>query len=81
MGSNFTSPPGALNLAKYRLDMFSKCTQSALKESIVSSFVNPKSRLRVVVATVAFGMGLIAHMCVKLFTGDHLKILIFTYKK
>ena len=59
LGSNFTSTPGAVNLAKYRLvDMFSKCTQSALKESIVSSFVNPKSRLRVVIATVAFGMGL-----------------------
>lgn len=59
LGRNFTSPPGAVNLAKYRLvDMFSKCTEVRLKESIVSAFVNPRSRLRVVIATVAFGMGL-----------------------
>lgn len=59
LGHNFTSPPGAVNLAKYRtVDMFSKCTETRLKESIVSAFVNPVSRLKVVIATVAFGMGL-----------------------
>lgn len=68
MVSNFTSSP-----------VF-KVHSEGLKESIVS-FVNPKSSLRVVIASVAFGMGCIAHVCVKLFTGDHLKILICTYKK
>ena len=59
LGRNFTSPPGVVNLAKYRLvDMFTKCSEPHLKERIVSGFVNPQSRLRVVIATVAFGMGL-----------------------
>ena len=38
--------------------MFTKCSEPHLKERIVSGFVNPQSRLQVVIATVAFGMGL-----------------------
>ena len=59
MGSGFTDPPGAPNIPKYRLiDMYTSCTENSLKEEIVSSFVQPESRLRVVVATITFGMGL-----------------------
>ena len=38
--------------------MFTKCSEPHLKEQIVNGFVNPRSRLRVVIATVAFGLGL-----------------------
>lgn len=41
--------------------MFTACNTSTLKNSILFSFSSPLSRLRVVVATVAFGMGV--HMC------------------
>ena len=59
LGAHFTNPEGAVNLVKYRLvDMFSKCTETQVKNEIVTAFVNPASNLRVVIATVAFGMGL-----------------------
>ena len=38
--------------------MFCKCTELRVKGSIVSSFCNTTSPLRVVIATIAFGMGL-----------------------
>lgn len=59
LGAHFTNPVGAINLVKYRLvDMFSKCTETQVKNETVTRFVDPSSNLRVVIATVAFGMGL-----------------------
>ena len=57
LGHNFTEPPGAsVRIAEYRLvDMFFKGTEPAVKKSIIASFTKP-SPLRVVIATVAFGM-------------------------
>ena len=50
---------GAPDLARFRtVDMFCKCTDVSVKESIISSFCDPTSLLRVVMATIAFGMGL-----------------------
>ena len=38
----FTDPPQAPNLAKYRLvDMYTKCTEGNVKEAIVRLFCNP----------------------------------------
>ena len=59
LGPNFTSPPSAPDLSKYRLvDMYTRCTESEVKESILESFSNPNGNLRVVIGTIAFGMGL-----------------------
>ena len=38
--------------------MFSSSTEEKVKNEILSSFTDPQSSLRVVVATIAFGMGL-----------------------
>lgn len=47
------------DLPQFRLvDMYTKCTESQVRESIVSSFATEDSNLRVVVATISFGMGL-----------------------
>ena len=55
----FTDPPNAPNLVKYRLvDMYSKCTEASVKEEIVTQFPKPDGKLRIVIATIAFGMGL-----------------------
>jgi len=55
----FTDPIGAPDLAKYRIvDMFTSCTHPSVKEKIVQAFCGTQSKLRVVVATVAFGMGI-----------------------
>ena len=54
-----TEPIGAVDLARFRLvDMFCACTTVPVKNTILLSFCSPSSKLRVVVATIAFGMGL-----------------------
>ena len=59
LGINFTSPPGFLDFVKYRLvDMYMSVTVASVKEQIVKSFCDPSGNLRVVICTVAFGMGL-----------------------
>ena len=59
LGKESYHPVGAPNLVKYRLfDMFTACTHPTVKEGIVSAFTNTNSPLRIVVATIAFGMGL-----------------------
>ena len=58
LGKEAFHPVGAPNLVKYRLvDMFTACTHHSVKYSIVASFTNAESPLRVIVATIAFGMG------------------------
>ena len=58
MGREFTKPIGAPNLPQFRLvDMFSACTRPDVKDEILSRF-SSSSSLRLVVATIAFGLGL-----------------------
>ena len=58
MGQKFTEPCGApTQFSKYRLlDMFTGCTDEAVKNQILQSSTKD-SCLRVVCATIAFGMG------------------------
>lgn len=58
LGTSFTDPPGAPNLPRFRLvDMYLSCTEPTVKDEIVRLFMIDSS-LRIVVATVAFGMGI-----------------------
>ena len=55
---NFVNPQDAPNLPRYRLvEMFTSVTDQAQKDCIIEKFTAP-SQLRVVVGTVAFGMGI-----------------------
>ena len=59
LGANFTEPSGAPDLVKYRLvDMYTRCTEPSIKEEIVTEFAKEDGRLRIVLGTIAFGMGL-----------------------
>ena len=59
LGKEFTLPKGAPNLPQFRVvDMYTRCTQKAVKDHIVSDFFNLDGKLRVVIATIAFGMGI-----------------------
>ena len=60
LGKELTEPVVAPNdLARFRLvDMFTAVTVKEVKDEIIRGFSNPHGTLRVVVATVAFGMGL-----------------------
>ena len=55
---SITEPPGYPDVTPFRLvDMFHACNSSSVKSGILTSFISD-SRLRVLVATVAFGMGI-----------------------
>lgn len=60
LGEHFTKPTGApSNLSKFRVvDMFTSCTQEEVKKTILKSFCSPTGHLRIVIATIAFSMGL-----------------------
>ena len=59
LGKEALHPIGAPNSSRYRLlDLFTVCTPSSVKLSIIENFTSSKSPLRVAVATIAFGMGL-----------------------
>ena len=60
LGPNFTNPAGAPSiLSKYRVaDMYTSCTQEEVKQNIISSFCSTNGHLRIVIATIAFSMGL-----------------------
>lgn len=57
--TEITEPICCVDLARFRLvDMFTACTTPNVKEVILNEFCKPDGKLRIVVATVAFGMGL-----------------------
>ena len=60
MGQELTQPVGiSRDLPEHRLvDMFTACTHSVVKNAILDSLPNSSSVLRIIVATIAFGMGL-----------------------
>ena len=59
LGQHFTILASAPDLAKYRVvDMYTRCTETHVKETILKSFSAPDGNLRVVIGTIAFGMGL-----------------------
>ena len=59
LGREFTEAVGAPDLPQFRLvDMFHNSIDVEKKESILASITKP-SWLRVVIATVAFGMGIV----------------------
>ena len=58
LGVDFTEPPGYPDVPDARyVDMFMSCTDPIVKESILSRFTT-KSNLRIIIGTVAFGMGI-----------------------
>ena len=57
-GHDFCYPCDAPNLSKFRLvDMFTLCTELGVKNQILESFTSSNATLRVVIATIAFGLG------------------------
>ena len=61
LSKEITDPVGHPNTSRFRLaDKFTASNPLALKNvvELVTLFSNPQSRVRVVIATVAFGMGI-----------------------
>ena len=58
MGSAFTDPPAYPNVAEFRLvDMYTRVLTSEKKDEVLASFSQKDGKLRLVIATTAFGMG------------------------
>ncbi len=58
LGEYHTEPKGSPNYVVYRVvDMYTHCTHPTVKTKILEQFTSP-SPLRVVIATIAFGMGI-----------------------
>ena len=61
LGDRFTFPYGSRDLCHNRVvDMFHSCTEPCIKDCIIKNF-STSSPLRVVIATIAFGMGVDIH--------------------
>ena len=59
LGDNITYPPGYPILVKHStVNIFTRACTESNKEKILTHFCNMKSKLRVVIATTAFGMGI-----------------------
>ena len=59
LGPELSHPVGFPNIASLRLcDMFTACVRSEVKDIILKLYRNPTSCLRIIFATIAFGMGL-----------------------
>ncbi len=59
MGEDFTEPPVYPNLVNFRLvDMFTKVLTTSKKEEVLKLFSEPDGKLRLVIATTAFGLGI-----------------------
>ena len=62
LGTGFTEPVGAPETVSNRLvDMYTHCTHESVKDDIVVQFTACNSPLRVIIATIAFGMGINCH--------------------
>ena len=60
MAAEFTDPPGCPNyLHQFRLtDMYHAAMTPDLKEKVINSFCSINSKLRLLIATTAFGLGI-----------------------
>ncbi len=59
LGREMSDPVSIPQRARYRMvDLFTACTHPDVKDAILSLYQDPENCLRVVIATVAFGMGL-----------------------
>ena len=59
IGKEIRDPLFSPGLVRFRLiDRFTACTTKTVEESITNSFSDINGKLRIVVATIAFGMGL-----------------------
>ena len=59
LGSVFTEPPGYPDVSQFRMvEMYSRILTSEKREHVLSSFTKPDSKLRLVIATTVFGLGI-----------------------
>ena len=59
LGKAAFEPIGAQNKALFRMvDMYTACTEPCIQDIVLDRFQSTNSSLRILIATIAFGMGL-----------------------
>ena len=59
LGENFTEPPSAPHLQRFKLiDMYTRASTAEMKTKVIASFCASNALLRLIIATTAFGMGI-----------------------
>lgn len=59
LGEYFTVPKGSPDYVVHRVvDMYTHCTHQTVKDKILKQFTTLSSPLRIIIATIAFGMGI-----------------------
>ena len=62
LGVYFTFPPSFPDFHQFRVvEMFTRASSTEMKEKVLHSFCTNESRIRIVLATTAFGMGIDCH--------------------
>jgi len=58
LDKDFTEPPGYPDYHQFRLvDMYTRASSEKMKEKVMRSFITAGSKLRILIATTAFSMG------------------------
>ena len=58
LGSNITEPPGLPNIVQFRLiNLFTTASTPEMREMVLAEFYKQDTKLRLVIATSAFGLG------------------------
>ena len=59
LGKDFTDPPGYPDYHKFRLvDMYTRASSKEMKKKVLASYMSTGGKLRIVLATTAFSMGI-----------------------
>ena len=59
LGKDFTDPSGYPELDEFRLvELYTRVSRPEKREEVIKSFINPSSKLCLIIATTAFGMGI-----------------------
>ena len=58
LGSNITEPPGLPSMLQFRLiDVFTAASNTSMREEVLKEFCKTDTKLRLLIATTAFGLG------------------------
>lgn len=71
LGSAFSEPPGYQDVSQFRMvEMYSHVLTSEKREQVLSSFTKADSKLCLIIATTAFGLGIDCPTFIELCTGE-----------
>lgn len=72
LGDNITEPPGVQNTLNVRIiDLFTAASTPKMRKLVLSEFCKNDTKLRLLIATTAFGLGVDCPDIARIITGDY----------